>query len=224
MLRIAHRGLWGPGVPENSLAAFQAAAANGFGVELDVHLTKDEVPIVFHDANLNRMTGEQGYIFETTFEEAQRLSLGGDQMQAPPSLAQTLSSLPKTSPILVEVKTPHRDSPHDEVKTATKVLDVIKATLPSACCMSFSTIITNEIAGTLHASQIGYLADEGDSRPVQAVRDTGSGFAAVWRDDVEQARAIIGEDGPQLYTWTIKSQDQQSAVKPYVDGVIFEGF
>ena len=37
----AHRGLWGKGVPENSLAAFRAAAEAGFGIELDVQLSKD---------------------------------------------------------------------------------------------------------------------------------------------------------------------------------------
>ena len=39
---VAHRGLWSPGgAPENSLAAFQAACAAGYGIELDVQLSAD---------------------------------------------------------------------------------------------------------------------------------------------------------------------------------------
>ncbi len=54
---LAHRGLWSAHVPENSMAAFAAARDAGVGVELDVHLTADGVPVVTHDANLIRATG-----------------------------------------------------------------------------------------------------------------------------------------------------------------------
>ncbi len=55
----AHRGLWDAGAPENSLAAFEAARAAQIGVELDVRLTSDNVPVVFHDAGLERMCGHR---------------------------------------------------------------------------------------------------------------------------------------------------------------------
>ncbi len=56
---FAHRGLYDPqkGIPENSLAAFRAAAEKGYGVELDVRLTRDGYVVVSHDDNLKRMTG-----------------------------------------------------------------------------------------------------------------------------------------------------------------------
>ena len=46
----AHRGLHGHGVPENSMAAFQAALDQGYGIELDVHLLKDGNLAVMHDS------------------------------------------------------------------------------------------------------------------------------------------------------------------------------
>jgi glycerophosphoryl diester phosphodiesterase len=50
---IAHRGVWGAGVPENSLAAFEQAIDLGADmIELDVRRTRDRQPIVFHDAEL----------------------------------------------------------------------------------------------------------------------------------------------------------------------------
>ena len=58
----AHRGLHGPGVPENSLPAFRAAAAAGYGAELDVHLTADGRLVVFHDGDLTRMCGVEGTV------------------------------------------------------------------------------------------------------------------------------------------------------------------
>ena len=49
-IELAHRGLHeNPSLPENSLGAFKAAVDAGFGIELDVQLSKDGVPVVFHD-------------------------------------------------------------------------------------------------------------------------------------------------------------------------------
>ena len=47
----AHRGFHdnNTDAPENSKPAFKAAVANGYGIELDVLLTKDNIPVVYHD-------------------------------------------------------------------------------------------------------------------------------------------------------------------------------
>ena len=60
----AHRGLHGPGVPENSRAAFAAAVARGHGIELDVQASRWGVPFVFHDETLDRLTDEHGPLAE----------------------------------------------------------------------------------------------------------------------------------------------------------------
>ena len=52
----AHRGLHGMGVPENSLLAFRGAVEAGYGIELDLQLSRDGEVMVFHDYNLDRMT------------------------------------------------------------------------------------------------------------------------------------------------------------------------
>ena len=67
--RYAHRGLHGPGAPENSMAAFRRAAEAGYGAELDVHLTRDGRLAVIHDADLTRMCGVPGLVEEQTAEE-----------------------------------------------------------------------------------------------------------------------------------------------------------
>lgn len=56
---IAHRGFHDNRgeCPENSLPAFERAIQMGYGIELDVQLTKDGVPVVFHDWDLKRAAG-----------------------------------------------------------------------------------------------------------------------------------------------------------------------
>lgn len=73
----AHRGLHDRlrGIPENSLAAFQEAAAHGFGAELDVHLTKDGRLVVIHDENIKRMTGVDANVCDLTGAELEQFTL-----------------------------------------------------------------------------------------------------------------------------------------------------
>ena len=63
---FAHRGLYtqDQSVPENSMEAFRAAVAAGYGIELDIRLTKDGQVVVFHDDTLARVCGMEGRDFE----------------------------------------------------------------------------------------------------------------------------------------------------------------
>ena len=73
---IAHRGAFNNSdVPENSLKAFQKAMDLGYAIELDVQLTKDNVLIVFHDDNLERMTGLNQLVSNTFYSEIKELFL-----------------------------------------------------------------------------------------------------------------------------------------------------
>ena len=73
----AHRGLHDneSEAPENSLPAFKKAVKAGYGIELDVQLTKDRVPVVFHDFTLERACGKPGKVYEYTYEELQQFPL-----------------------------------------------------------------------------------------------------------------------------------------------------
>lgn len=227
MQRIAHRGLWGGDIPENSMAGFKAAAARGLGIELDVHLSQDGVPIVFHDADLTRLTGHTGRIYEVSAEALQSMALvtEGTRAETIPILADVLAVFPSDLPVLIEIKPPHPDGPWDDLATANAVLDVIeKHAGAKVSSMSFSAEVTKRLVQRLPLSRVGYLAAEGVSEPVQTAKAAKAGFAAVWREDVATARDILGRDGPALYTWTIKSEAQQKDVSSFVDGVIFEGF
>jgi glycerophosphoryl diester phosphodiesterase len=100
---IAHRGLWGENIPENSLSAFERAAQLGFAAELDVRLTKDCKMVVFHDENLERMCGVDGRLSDFTYEQLKAFSLG-DTDEKIPLLKDVLIKVDGRVPLLIELK------------------------------------------------------------------------------------------------------------------------
>ena len=99
----AHRGLHGPGVPENSMAAFRAALDGGFGVELDVHLLKDGNLAVMHDSLLNRTTGQAGRMEDLTIGELKDYSLEGTA-ETIPEFGEVLDLFGGKAPLIIELK------------------------------------------------------------------------------------------------------------------------
>ncbi len=99
----AHRGLHSPGIPENSMAAFRAAKAAGYGIELDVHLMKDDNLAVIHDASLKRTAGECILIEDLTVADLEHYFLEGTQERIP-LLSQVLDLFQGEAPIIVELK------------------------------------------------------------------------------------------------------------------------
>ena len=102
---FAHRGLFdnAAGVPENSLRAFEKAAAMGVGIELDVQLSADGVPVVFHDAALTRMCGEEQKVTKLSLSELKKYSLL-DTDETIPTLEEALGVIRGRVPLLVEIK------------------------------------------------------------------------------------------------------------------------
>ncbi len=67
---VGHRGVCGhPELKENTLEAFDLAVSLGGGIELDLHLTADDVPVVSHDPDLQRIHGVAGVLAEMTQKE-----------------------------------------------------------------------------------------------------------------------------------------------------------
>ena len=65
----------GPIAPENSLAAFASAAEAGYGIELDVQLSRDCQVVVIHDADLLRVAGDPRAVAELDYDELTRIPL-----------------------------------------------------------------------------------------------------------------------------------------------------
>lgn len=101
----AHRGLHNneSKAPENSLAAFKKAVEAGYGIEMDVQLTKDKVPVVFHDFTLKRICGKEGKVCDYTFQELKEFKLCGSEERIP-AFEQVLNLVGGKVPLIVELK------------------------------------------------------------------------------------------------------------------------
>lgn len=103
---IAHRGLHGGSIPENSLAAFAAAAEAGYAIECDVHVTSEGVPVVFHDRTLSRMCQ-----ISETIERVTRAVLPSMRLHASdefiPTLNEVLRVVAGRVPVFVDLQLPN---------------------------------------------------------------------------------------------------------------------
>ncbi len=104
-VHYAHRGLFdnASDAPENSIAAFRKAVQAGYGIELDVQLSKDDVPVVFHDATLLRACGIEGNVWDYSLAELQQMKLFGSE-QTIPTFEEVLEVIGGKVPVIVEYK------------------------------------------------------------------------------------------------------------------------
>lgn len=231
---LAHRGLWGPGRPENSLAAFDAAAAAGYGMELDVQLTADGVPVVFHDDRLERMTAAHGRIAERTAAQLAEVRLG-DTKETIPTLAETLECIGRRTLAVIELKVlGGEEGPLERL-----VSDVLDDYGGPVAVLSFNP------------RTVGWFADE---RPdlLRGLNSTAYHEATDWSLTADQRRGLLelehvhvarphflslsldmlpspsvaalrGQGMPVL-CWTVRSPARWARVSPLCDNLMFEGF
>lgn len=102
----AHRGLHKSHTfpPENSMTAFLLAMEKGYGIELDVQITKDRIPVVFHDYSLKRMCQIDKKVKDLTFKELQNFTLSHSDEHIP-SLESILHLINGKIPLIIEFKT-----------------------------------------------------------------------------------------------------------------------
>jgi len=75
-ISIAHRGCAGES-PENTIPAFERALAQGAGaLESDIHLSRDGVPVLIHDASIDRVTDASGSVADFSADELRRFDAG----------------------------------------------------------------------------------------------------------------------------------------------------
>lgn len=103
--QFAHRGLHdaAQGIIENTLPALERACEAGYGIELDIQLSKDLQVIVFHDDNLMRMCGDARKVSQLTLAELRTVKLPGTQARIP-TLEEALECVKGRIPLLIELK------------------------------------------------------------------------------------------------------------------------
>ena len=105
----AHRGLHNDERAENSMSAFRAAVEYGYGIELDIRLSKDGKLVVFHDDTLDRVCGREGRVVDFTADELATFKLCGTD-DGIPLFSDVLSMVDGKVKLLVEIKEHPGDS------------------------------------------------------------------------------------------------------------------
>ncbi len=227
---LAHRGLHGDGVPENTLAAFEAAADAGVGVELDVHRSRDGVPVVVHDPDVRDASGTWRPVSALTAGELQALRPSGADGAGIPRLADALRVLADV-PVMVEVK---------NVRPAAGLLEPAVAALLAShpgpvCVASFNprslAWFRAQLPEVPRAQTAGGLAHVPMPAVVRWSLRTLRWLRATRPAAVSYALADVDEPAVQAYraagglvvTWTVSSAAELDRARRYADNVVFEG-
>lgn len=226
---LAHRGLHEPGgAPENSLPAFAAAAAAGYGVELDVMLSRDGVPVASHDPTLERAAGRGEKVADLTVAELATVRLAGTREHVP-TLAAALAVL-RTVPVMVELKQPSLRVGGLEAAVA-RLLDVHPGPW---CVASFNPAslrwfrrnraeaVRALTAGPVNGARLPRVVRrriaELKELPSVAPHAVSYDLAALPNSPCDAWRAR----GGVLVTWTADSEVSLARARELADNVIFE--
>jgi glycerophosphoryl diester phosphodiesterase len=237
---IAHRGLHNKaeGVIENTVSAAEAAIARGFPIELDVQLTADNEAIVFHDFELDRLTGQTGLIVERTLADLSRIDIadakGGDKI---PSFKDYLAKIAGRTPLVIEIKSKF----NGDMRLTKRVMEILKDYSGPFVVKSFDPDIVaylRQHAPNITRGFIGELeyASKADSflPPGQKHRmanllhfsETQPQFLS-WRvKDIPCASTHLSRilGSLPVMTWTVRNPEERARAGKHADQMVFEGF
>ncbi|MCI7043047.1 MAG: glycerophosphodiester phosphodiesterase [Lachnospiraceae bacterium] len=230
----AHRGLHDneSEAPENSLPAFKKAVKAGYGIELDVQLTKDRVPVVFHDFTLERACGKPGKVYEYTYEELQQFPLFQSNERIP-KFEEILKAVDGKVPLIVEIKLEWMD-----LTVCAFVDKLLKEYKGMYCIESFNPLVLTWYRRYHNDVLRGQLSDaflkEGEYRGVLywilqnlllnwMTKPDFVAYNHKYADNLSRrlCRKLYKN---MAAAWTIKSQQELEAAKEEFDVFIFDSF
>ena len=230
---IAHRGLFdNETIPENSLPAFAKAVENGYGIELDVQLTKDGKLIVFHDETLKRMSDTKKRPVDISYSELQEHMLLDTEYTAP-LLEDVLSLVDGKVPLIIEIK-PH--GPFIKTcKALAPLLDNYKGTF---CIESFNPAVVRwfknnrrDVVRGILASNYLHSKKKTLSQKILVTNLLFNGYCKP--DFVAYNHEFKGTSalrlckklfGCSMVAWTIRSQEDLDKASDFFEVFIFEKF
>ncbi len=234
-VHYAHRGLWNAKRPENSLAAIRAAVEKGYGIEFDVHLTKDGALVVHHDDSLKRMTGQDVIIGKSSLAEVRSCRLpNGEPI---PTFDEVLETVSGRIPMIIEVKV--ENSNHDALAKA--VYERMQRYEGPWCLESFSPSAVKwfrrnapeVIRGQLAFDQAGkgktvqlFLRNLGIASMLQNMYSRPD-FIAFDAKSVKWHTLsihLLRLMKPWFVAWTVRSQEDMDKNREHYDLQIFEKF
>jgi glycerophosphoryl diester phosphodiesterase len=164
---IAHRGNAAE-FPENTLPALQSAVELGLRhLEFDVQLTADKVPVVFHDATLERVADRPGNLHEMSWAELAETPVGEIKrfgrrfaFTFPPSLAQTVEALATWEGVTAFVEVKRASLRHfGREAVLTRIAEVLQPAIDRCVLISFD-LPSIKILRIMTGARIGWVLSE----------------------------------------------------------------
>jgi len=238
---IAHRGLHDrdAGIIENSHSAFEAAIAGGFAIECDLQLTRDGVPVVFHDDKLERLTGLPGYIRDISSDELLKTPLLGSAAgDCPQTFGQLLEQVAGRTLLQVELK--HQKREKTKPLAAVAVANATRYAGP-ICFESFDPWLLTAARQAGFRGPLGIITERyvGEGEDYEGLKQTDRfalrhllhwpwsrfDFISVDQEALTlPAVRLFRSLGKPVTSWTIRSAEQASVALAGADQIVFEGF
>jgi glycerophosphoryl diester phosphodiesterase len=237
---IAHRGLHdvADGRPENSMAATRAAIERGYGVEVDLQISKDGVPMVFHDYSLERLTDEMGAVTQRTAKELGAIQLkGGDE--GIPTLEEFLKLVDGRVPLLVEIKDqdgalgPNVGALEQAACSILNGYDGASALMsfnPHAIakCAEFAPNIPRGLVTGAFLAKKWLFVPEGRRVELAGIPDydrVGACFISHHVMHLEDAVVTYRkQQGAAILCWTVRTAMIEEVAREVADNITFEGY
>lgn len=236
---LAHRGLHdhASGRIENSRAAFDAAIAAGYGIELDVQRAACGTAMVFHDDALDRLTGRSGRLRDCAARLLGRTTLAGSG-ETIPTLPEILARVAGRAPLLIEVKDQDGALGTGVGALEARVTQDLADYQGPVALMSFNPNSVAALAEGAPDTPRGLVAcafrdpiwNLRQERRIRlaALADferTQSSFVAhdhqdLGNPDLVRRRAA----GVPVLCWTIRSSTEEAVARQRADNITFEGY
>jgi glycerophosphoryl diester phosphodiesterase len=231
---VAHRGLHGNGVVENSLSAAAAAVAANYAIEVDLQLSKDGEVVVFHDETLDRLTAEQGDVVARSAAQLKAIKLK-DGEDTIPSLDELLALVAGKVPLVLELKSPW----NGDTALATKVADRLADYEGPVAVMSFDPDLVAALKNHAPGLPRGIVAERRYLHPYWKFLSAGKKrylglllhflrtkphFVAYAQFDLPAIAPLIARYvfGTPLLSWTVRTEKERAHVTKWVNQIIFE--
>lgn len=237
---LAHRGLHdiADARPENSRAAVRAAIASGYGIEIDLQPSRDGRPMVFHDYDLGRLTGQQGPVRGRDAAELAKVPLlGGDE--GIPDLPEILGLVAGRVPLLVELKDQHGGMGETDGQLEDATARALDGYAGPVAVMSFNPSMVARMSECAPDVPRGLvtcsyqdddwprLSPETRSR-LRGIRDydaSASDFVSHHFEDLDRPRiAELRTEGATILCWTVRSATDEKTARRWADNITFEGY
>lgn len=227
---IAHRGLWNKQYPENSMGAFTNAAKNGYPIELDVQLTKDNEVIVFHDDNMERMTGVKGCAVFKPYSQVKELKLNHTDYIVP-HFKDVLDEINGKVPLLIEIKNTRKNT-----ILCDNLIKLLLKYKGEFAVQSFNPYILKYFVDKYPVIKRGILSTFDYGKEISKIKafilkrmmfnySIKPNFISYdYRYLPNKYIDKCKEQEMAILAWTLKSQKEYDKIKDYVDNIIFEGF